>query len=210
VFVLGLVALALVLGIVLGAWLAYLRGRRRGGQPPEQPTEEPLHEGRAIPSSLDAAKLQELLAHRLAGTPADGSAPAEGAPPARVVWVDGGDEVLVHLDSVQTRLVDGVLLVSIDLESAETGRAPLVVPLALGGAGDPAGLVATTDELPRGDAALVARWGEPVQAAVWSSLLAVATEHAAERGGAARAIAVDGKTLRLHAAEPLSPIARAP
>jgi hypothetical protein len=99
-----------------------------------------------------------------------------------VIWVDRGDEVLVHLDSISIRISVGVLLVSVDLETDQTGRTPLVVTLALGVPGDPAGLVAVTDELPRGNGLLAARWGQTLQQAVWASLLQVAGDHAAERG----------------------------
>jgi len=57
---------------------------------------------------------------------------AAGGAPAPVIWVDGGDEVLVHLESVQAKMLDGgVLLVSVDLETDQTGRTPLIVRLAL-------------------------------------------------------------------------------
>jgi hypothetical protein len=170
-----------------------------------QPTPEPDNgPHRAIPSRLDPPQLDRLLAPRLAGTPTDGSAAPAGPAPSRAVWVDRGDEVVVHLDSVVTRIADGILLVSIDLESAETGRAPLVVALGLGVRDDPAGLVCTTDELPRGNAALAARWGEAVQAAVWSGLLTLVRDHANERDGAPQGMAIDGGALHLREGEPMT------
>jgi hypothetical protein len=120
-----------------------------------------------------------------------------------VIWVDAGDEVLVHLDSVQARILEKLLLISIDLESDETGRTPLIVSFALGDATDPTGLVAATDEYPRGDGRLAARWGESVQAALWSTLLSLAQEHAVERGKAPVGMSATSGLLRLHAADPI-------
>src|ERR1700680_1416751 len=151
-----------------------------------------------IPDQLDAPAPATALQATLAGTPADGSAPPAQAP-AKVVWVDHGDEVLAHLDSLETRVVSGKLLVSLDLETDQTGRTPLVVAFALGGANDPAGLVAVTEPFPRGNALLASRWGEAVQAAIWSGLLALAQDHAKERDSAPRGIAAVESSLQFHA-----------
>jgi hypothetical protein len=144
-----------------------------------------------------------VIQGRLGGTPADGSAPA-AQPPNKVIWVDQGDEVLVHLDSVRTRTLDRMLLVSVDLETDQTGRTTLVVPLALGNANDPAGLVAVTDQYPRGNGLLASRWGESVQAAVWSTVLGIARDHAAERGAAPAGISAAAGAITLHAGPALS------
>ena len=82
--------------------------------------------------------------------------------------------MLVHLDSLQVRILDGMLLVSVDLETDQTGRATMVVALALGKPGDLAGLIATTDEIPRGNPLLASRWGKTLQDAVWGALLSLA------------------------------------
>ena len=124
--------------------------------------------------------------------------------PANAIWVDRGDEVLVHLDSVRTRVLDRLLLVSVDLETDQTGRASLVVPLALGNAEDPAGLVAVTDEHPRGNGALASRWGETVQAAIWSAVLGVARDQAEGRGVALVGISASKGAIKLHAGPALS------
>jgi len=121
-----------------------------------------------------------------------------------VIWVEGGDEVLVHLDSIQTRIQAGMLLVSVDLESDQTGRATMVVPLALGSATDPAGLVAVTDHYPRGNGLLASRWGEALQAAVWATILGIASDHAGERGAAPAGISTTTGTLTLHAGPALT------
>jgi hypothetical protein len=156
------------------------------------------------PDSFDASTLAKELALRIAGSPADGSVPAALIPPA-IVWVDAGSEVLAHLDSIQARLLDGTLLVSIDLETDQTGRSPLIIALTISAdPKDPAGLIATTDEHPRGHGQLAARWGRPLQAAVWASLLSIAQDHAAERSGAPQSITITANGLTLQAGPPLS------
>jgi hypothetical protein len=176
-----------------------------GPTPPTPPSPTPTP-GSApkIPDVLDGVALGGVLIPRLTGTPADGAkARATGATPRMVVWVDGGDEVLAHLDSVRTQIASQVILVSIDLETDQTGRATLVVPFAIG-RDDTAGLVAVTDEFPRGNGLLAARWGAAVQAAAWSALLALASDHASERGLAPRGLAITDGRLRLVAGQALS------
>lgn len=156
--------------------------------------------GFPIPPDFDEPELAVELGFRLAGTPASGARVDPGqAAPGKVIWVEDGDEVLVHLDSARTRILDGVLIVSVDLETDQTGRQPLVVALALGGGDDPAGLVAVTDELPHGNPALAARWGRSLQAAVWASLLGLASDHAAEQGKAPQGVSAVKGNLRLRA-----------
>lgn len=184
--------LLLIIIILLLLILARLQGGRRGPPPPP-----PVK----IPSSFGPPELTAVLQVRLAGTPADGSMPPASAP-AKVVWVEKGDEVLVHLDSMQVKIGDSALLVSIDLETDQTGRTPLVVPFALGASGDLAGLIAVTDDIPRGNGLLAARWGKAVQSATWSSLLALAQDHATERNAAPHSITLAGGQLHLHAAPP--------
>ncbi len=159
---------------------------------------------------LPEQSLGPALAARLAGKPADGSAllpQPTGAPLQKVIWVDGGDEVLVHLDSVRARVLNRSVLISIDLETDQTGRTPLVVVFATGAANDPAGLVAVTDELPRGNPVLAGRWGPIVRSAVWSALLAIAADFAAKYKLAPRAISATPGVLVFLAGAPLTVIA---
>lgn len=157
------------------------------------------HPAHSVPSSFDTTMLEAALGPRLAGTPLPGTTPVGITAPAQVVWVDGGSEVLVHLDSLTTRMLDGTLLVSLDLETDQTGRSPVVVSVALGSPGDPAGLIGVTDEVPDGDPLITARWGRAVQNAVWGSLLALVADHADARRAAPRGIAVTAGRLDVHA-----------
>jgi hypothetical protein len=156
-----------------------------------------------IADRMDETSLAEHLVTRLAGTPADGSAGLSQAPD-KVIWVDGGDEVLVHLDSVRTAILDGMILVSMDLETDQTGRTSMVVPFAVSRPNDPAGLVAVTEEFPSGNGVLASRWGTALQAAAWSSLLSLAGEHADERGSAPLGISAVKGTVALTAGAALN------
>ena len=153
---------------------------------------------------VDEKTIATQLGVRLAGRAADGSvAPAATPPPQRVVWVDAGDEVLVHLDSIAVRILDTVLLVSVDLETDQTGRTPLIVSLALSTGNDAAGLVAVTNELPQGNGLLAARWGPALQAAIWASLLGLAQDFATPQSGVPRSFSLSGGRLTLQAGPPL-------
>jgi hypothetical protein len=191
--------IALLIGVLIGLLLARLR--RPQPPPPPPPPPPPQCPPPKIPDNFDPPTLSSTISVRLAGTPANGAAAAPVA--NQVIWVDAGDEVLVHLDSVQTRILDRVVLISIDLESDQSGRTPLIVSFALGSATDPAGLVAVTDEYPRGDGSLAARWGEAVQAALWSTLLGIAEEHATERGKAPAGIVAAPGVLTLYTGDPI-------
>jgi len=151
-----------------------------------------------IADRMDETSLTKHLVTRLAGTPADGgTAPQQS--PNKVIWVEGGDEVLVHLDSVRTAILDGMILVSIDLETDQTGRTSMVVPFAVGRPNDPAGLVAVTEDFPSGNGVLASRWGRTLQTAAWSSLISLANEHAAERAAAPLGISAVKGTIALTA-----------
>jgi hypothetical protein len=159
-----------------------------------------------VPSRVDAKTLAAELALRLPGRPSDGSRAAVSLASGRqsqVVWVDAGDEVLVHLDSVAVQMTARGVLVSVDLETDQTGRTPLIVSLALSNGKDAAGLVAVTDELPRGNGLLAARWGAHLQAAVWAGILGLAQDFAAQHAGVPRALTIANGVLNLQAGPPL-------
>ncbi len=147
---------------------------------------------------LNETTLAAALAARLGGSSAaNGSAPP-AAPQKAVIWVDRGDEVLIHLDSVRVKIADRLLLVSVDLETDQTGRTPLVTAFALGDDKDPAGLVAVTDTLPRGNGVLASRWGGILQEALWASVLGIATDHAQLTRGAAIGLSATTGSLQFH------------
>jgi hypothetical protein len=137
------------------------------------------------------------------GTSANGVPIAAGssgaANPTTVIWVDHGNEVLVHLESTVVRILDRTVLVSVDLETDQTGRTPLVCSFAVSGAEELGGLVATTDTLPRGSGMLAACWGQQLQSAVWSSLMGLVNDHADERNLTPLALSATAGQLSLNA-----------
>jgi hypothetical protein len=124
--------------------------------------------------------VRQELARRLA---------APGGGSGGVVWVKDGDEVVVWLDSLTVRLEPGIVRVHVDLESGQTGRAPLDVVIAVAEPRARPSLLAVTDDTARGDERLAGRWGQTLQDAVWGTLLAIAGE------GAAGIAATDGMLL---------------
>jgi hypothetical protein len=97
-----------------------------------------------------------------------------------------------------------MVLVSVDLETDQTGRTPLVCSFAVSSAGELGGLVATTDDLPRGLGTLASAWGQQLQTAVWSTLMGLVNDHASERSLTPRAISASAGTLSLHAGAALT------
>jgi hypothetical protein len=155
------------------------------------------------PDDLSDAELAHQLRIRLLGRPLEDTPAPE--PTSAVVWVDAGDEVLVHRDSLKIRLTAGVMVVSVDVETTETGREHLAVPLALAISDKPvtgaSGLFAVTSREPYAHPQLVARWGRILQDAVWGGLLTIAVERAARRGLVPSGISIDlvKNRVRLHA-----------
>jgi hypothetical protein len=190
--VLLLIALAFVLGWWLALWF------RKSVPPPPPP-------GYSIPDNFNEQNLPAALQVRLLGTPANGvPAVTASTPPSQVIWVDGVNEVLVHLDSTQVRILNGTLLVSVDLETDQIARTPLVCAFALGSTGDQAGLLATAAQFPQGNGNLAATWGPQFQQAVWSSILSLSNDHASERNLAPRGIFAAAGQLSLSAGAPIA------
>ena len=206
------VILLIISGLVVLLFLAWLLLRREHPviHPPPVPLPPPPPSGTyKIPDNFGEADLPGALTIRLMGTPANGvpsAAPSSATPaaPSSVIWVNGSNEVLVHLDSTQVRILDGMLLISVDLETDQTGRTPLICSFAVSSAADPAALVATTDEYPRGDGLLAACWGYQLQQAVWSSLLSLANDHAGERNLSPRGLVATAGKLSLSAGTAIS------
>jgi hypothetical protein len=160
------------------------------------------------------ATLAAQLQARLAGRPANGVTPAKNAvsttailapgPPAQVIWVDAGSDILAHLDSVKVKLTNGSLLVSVDLECDQVGRSALIAAFGLAQAGDPAGLLCVTDALPHGNALLAARWGAVLQSAIWAALLGLLNDFSTERNASASAFSATTGVLQLISDTPAS------
>jgi len=114
-----------------------------------------------VATSLDETSLARALRGKLAG-----ERPA-------IVWEHEGDAVLVHLAALAVELSAGIVLVSVPLETDQTGRGIVSCSFAIGEAGRGGEMFAVAGELPHGDAVLVARWGRLLQEAIWSALVAL-------------------------------------
>ncbi len=111
------------------------------------------------------------------------TAHATGSPQAEdVVWVDGDDELLVHTSKVRVAFSDGFVVVGIPVFSEQSGEAEVVVSLAVGRQDEPTGLVIAAETIPRGPAAVVERWGDPLVAAAWAALVELSVHVAAAAG----------------------------
>jgi hypothetical protein len=108
--------------------------------------------------------------------------PANGRQGRSVLWDDAGDQALLHLDSLVVKLIKRFVVVSLELETDQSGRAPLIVTIALGSTQDGAGLIGTSDEQVRGHPLLAARWGSILRQTIWAALLGTARQYAEERG----------------------------
>jgi hypothetical protein len=146
------------------------------------------------PKVVEAAGLGPLLWPYLAGTPADGSA-APPKPPRSVVWVDRGDELVVHGDSIRVAIGGGTVVMSIDVETDETGRKTLVVPMAVGTSADHPPVIVMESQ-PRGDATLARRWGPALLSALFFALEAILADHAGAHAAMPKAIRAEGTTLQ--------------
>ena len=125
-------------------------------------------------------------------------------PGEAIIWQDAGDEVVVHLSTLQIRLVPPAAFAAVDLESDQTGRGTLIVRFVFGNDKDPAGLFAATDEVVRGHPQLAARWGPIFRELIWCALTRLSSDHAAERGLAPLQLSVTSGNLQFHASKSIS------
>lgn len=85
-----------------------------------------------VSDNVTEADLTVRLRSAIAGT--------AGTPDNQViVWQDRGDEVAVHLSTLQVRLAPPAIFAAVDLESDQTGRGSLIVRFVFGDDQDPAG-----------------------------------------------------------------------
>lgn len=145
---------------------------RRGPRKPLPPG------GAAPPVTVPARAVEQLTIASLGAR----SAAIGEPPPAKVIWRDADGEVLVHLDQTKVVMFPGLVLVALTLETDQTGQGQLVVPFAVGSPASPAGLLAVTEQRPRGPAQLVDRWGDSATAAAWLALLDLAHGLALQSG----------------------------
>jgi hypothetical protein len=93
--------------------------------------------------------------------------------PPRVVWQRNEQRVLLHLDSLALRALDGWLIAGLDLQTDPTGRQNLQIVYHLGKDGEDDGLAAAaTLNAPTMPAAQLAeRWGDDLHRVLWDAVL---------------------------------------
>ena len=92
-----------------------------------------------------------------------------------VVWQLGGHSVLIHTESLQARFLRGWLLVSLFLETNQTGRCLLEFVFFLGAAQDGDGNTAAAriNAASRAATQLAEIWGDDLQRVIWDAVLDV-------------------------------------
>ena len=120
--------------------------------------------GRLTPVRVTAEELASSVRRELA---------ADEDSSQTVVWTDGDAEVVLYPERLRAALRPGLVLLEARLAADQTGAqpAPLTVPFSVGKGIPDAALFAVTEEVPRGDPLLAARWGTLVQDALWLAIL---------------------------------------
>jgi hypothetical protein len=157
------------------------------------------------PSAASAdARQDDLPIDRVAGVLRDAlTGPANVGAPA-VIWSDRGSQIVLHVGKLQVRAAENTLVVAVDTQSAEFGVASLIVRFVVGGRGDPASLVAATDDSALGHPAVAARWGKLVRDVLWAAVVRLSVSHAAGHGLTPMSLVIAPDRLRLVAGPQVS------
>jgi hypothetical protein len=156
--------------------LAQVRQRCPGLLPPD-PVEPGTVVGTVHLNPDEAARLFPAAAAVAAGFD-----PIAPEPPGPVLWREGDRELLVDTAKVVARFGSGVIAVSIPVSCDQTRPAFVHVSFVVGKPEEPAGLVATTEDRPRGPAVVVDAWADNLVAFAWHIVLEVVTNVAGEAG----------------------------
>lgn len=185
-----------VLAALLFRWLFARRAAPDSGPGPDPDHPyEPDATVDVVPPGRVRAAIQESIAAGIARAPGDD-------PLTTLVWSDLGDEVLVHLDSLSIEVAEGVILAGLDLECDQTGRETLTVPFAVGSSREDGSVIAVTEAVPMGHPGLAARWGQAVEAALWSGVLDHARARAEVADGIPGRIWVEAGRIYFEASKP--------
>jgi hypothetical protein len=154
------------------------KSRRKADEPLGRPVPGRIGAGKPGPAAtIERPSLQRLF------TAAASERPQE-------IWVRDDSELLVQVGRMTLTLADGLVLVRVPVICNEVGSTVVEIPFAVGSRERPAGMIAATEDHPRGDERLMALWGEPLIAFAWRALLKVASQAAAAAG-----VDVDGSAL---------------
>ena len=150
------------------AWLRPIRlaGRLEPGQVPKQVVTVP---------AAEAQRLLRGIIRFVVDIPADTS--------TVVVWERDGSEVWVDVGTVSIACAEGLVRIGVKGGCDQLDK-PVVlsVPIGVGTADSPSGLVMTTVERIDGPDLLVARWSEAITAFAWEALVELARRLCAQLG----------------------------
>jgi hypothetical protein len=119
----------------------------------------------ALQVSIAVSELNARMGQRLRGkAPASVSA---------IIWDQKGQRVLLHLDSLQVRAVDGWLLCNLDLQTDPTGRQHLQFVFFIGqdDEGDSLQAAGTVNAPTMPATQLADRWGTDLLRVLWDAVL---------------------------------------
>jgi hypothetical protein len=121
---------------------------------------------------MDSLRIS-IPANELAGRMRERLRGAGGSPIPRVVWQRNEQRVVIHLDSLALRALDGWLVAGLDLQTDPTGRQTLQVVYHLGKDGEGDGLAAATtlNTATVAAAQLAERWGDDLHRVLWDAVL---------------------------------------
>jgi hypothetical protein len=141
---------------------------------------EPLAAGTAGDAvQLNPDRAQVLL--QRAAADAAGLVDARSAE-AGVLWQSAAGELLVRPAQLRLQLRDGLIGLSLPVFCDQTGAAEVHITFAVGSPQRAAGLLATTEERPRGPAAVVDVWGDALLGLAWQAVLTLLEGLAGESG----------------------------
>jgi hypothetical protein len=118
----------------------------------------------ADPGVVKNDELDDLLRAALAG---------DAARDEPVLLVDGDSELIVDPAHSRVLTADGLILVVLGVDCDQTGPTEVTIPFGVGTEEANAGMIATTEQRPRGPEIVVGRWGEALIALAWEALISV-------------------------------------
>jgi len=128
-----------------------------------------------------------------------------------VLWRKGDIQLLVHVSRVEIGLDDGSITVNIPVECDETGRTEVTVVFAVGSSRRAAGVLAATEDRPRGPVPIVTLWSEELVALAWRGVMegvvGLAGATGADEDGAALIPATFAVTADRVAVQPMARLA---
>jgi hypothetical protein len=140
----------------------------------------PIPAGTVLDGTIDipqgaAQKLLQSIVRLVADIPADST--------PDVVWQLGRNELLVHTDTVELTCTSGLVRISVGVDCDQVAEvATVTVPIAVGTATAPTGLVMSTFSRVDGPVAVTAVWSDAISAFAWEALVELARELCAELG----------------------------